>query len=619
MIMAFISRLGFCRLGVVRFVLVFGLLALGLGLLPAAQSYPTYRAKPAKATTPPAWQIKGAVKLKASDTKKVEKVTRKGVFVQCGLLPTKRFPKGRWVSGTIIAAGPSKGWFLALAKEADNLKAKSISLKKAGETTQAEALISLSNNKKALSAKGNNTCSSLNAAMLAANASGNASGSASGSGSGSAARLPFDRTVRWVPFTRTRSSCESAGAPGTNELRLSLCSKEGVVRVGSSRRGRPRPRSGSSDIKTFDSNGALADAVTEGSISVAVIAVGPTGWTYMGLNSPVNLTDTSSGSGTLCAFIRVNEATGVPACVDPSVRNVSEIQFDATVGVYYKGSNVSGTGVLRSYVDGVVTNLVTSSSTISHFAVTSDGTVVMSGQTSGGSGWVRWVDSSGTLHNIFSTNEATFVRLFPDGNIYIGIWSTSNRMGVNRFLAATKTLDNNLWISGNVNNQQVTPYWAADEICRSVSPQDTFCGNYGTYVSKWQVTQSGKVIALTSAFPRGRLMEYWPEVKYLNTAVSSVQQLAPAGSKFVVSGTNDVGQNILTLYDPETDSEQMLIGPANETEIYNLTYASSNGEIFFDGLRFSNNTYVVGKVNVVTRVLTYLGTTTTAFSSFQAF
>lgn len=570
--------------------------------------------------TLPSWQTTGAIKLKASDLKRVEKLKQKGSFVQCGLVPSKRFPKGRWVAGTIVSSGPSKGLFLALATEAGNLKRQSLSLKKSGNASQAGALLALSLNKKTASLKGGNTCSSLNAAMLATGGSG---GSAGSSGGGSVARLPFDRTVRWTPFTRSRSSCQSAGAPATNELRFALCNKEGIARTGSARRGRPAPRSGSSDAKTFDSSGVLSDAVTEGNVTIGTVAVGPTGWTYMGLSNPRNLADTSSGSGTLCAFIRVREATGVPECVDSTVRNVSEIQFDNSGGAYYRGTNGAGTGVLRSYLDGVVTNLVTSSSTLSSYAVMADGTVVMSGQTSGGSGWVRWVDSSGTLHNIFATNEATFVRLFPDGNIYIGIWSTSNRMGVNRFLAASKELDPNPWISGNTNGQQTssgwTPYWAADEICRSVSPQDTFCGNYGTRISNWQITQSGKVIAVTDPFPRGRLMEYWPDVKYLNSAVTSVQKLAPAGNKFAVSGTNEIGQNVLTLYDPESDTERTLISPANETEIYNLAYSSSTGELFFDGLRFSNNTYVIGKVNVSTGAISYLGSALTSFNDFQAF
>jgi hypothetical protein len=406
-------------------------------------------------------------------------------------------------------------------------------------------------------------------------------------------------------------------------LRFSLCGKEGIAKAGSARSGRPAPRAGSSDVKTFDNSGTFTDAVSEGSINVSTIAIGPTGWTYMGLSNPVNLSNTSSSGGTLCAFVRIREATGVPSCVDETVRSVSEIQFDNSGGAYYRGSSSSGTGVLRSYADGAVTNLITSSATLGSYAVTADGTVVMSGQTSGGAGWVRWVDASATLRNIFATNSATFVRLFPDGNVYIGNWSTGNRMGVNRFLASTKELDPNPWISGNTNGQQSkegwTPYWSADEICASVSTQDTFCGHYGTFVSKWQVTQSGKVIALTTGSPRGRLLQYWPDVKYLNTAVSSVQHLAPAGNKLAVSGTNDVGQNILTLYDPESDTEQTLIGAASETEIYNLAYSSGTGELFFDGLRFSNNTYVVGKVNVSSGAITYLGTTLTSFSDFQAF
>jgi hypothetical protein len=585
-------------------------------LVAIALSGSTIEMATAAAPIPAPWQVTGAVKLNKGDLKRVEKSSKKGAFVQCGLVPSKRFPKGLWVPGSLVDAGQKRAWFLPLLTEANNLRRQSLLLKKTGKGTAAATLLRRASDKKARYTKDRNTCGTLNNKTIgsAAPSAGN-SGSA---GSGASARIWFDKTVRWVPFTRTRSACVSTPNPNS-DLRFSVCGREGIVKSGSARRGRFNTRTGSSNVLTFDSTGSLQEAVSQGNISVSTFAVGPTGWTYMGLGSPVSVP--GSAGSVSCSFIRVREATGVPECVDENVTAVAEIQFDDTGGVVYRGSNGSST-VLRRESAGAVSNLITSSATIEHFAAMADGSVVMSGRTNSSSGWVRWVDTDGVLRNIFSNNSATFVKLFPDGNVYFGIWSTSNRMGINRFLFESKTLDSNMWLSGNTNGQQVTSYFGAAEICDFTQVQTAFCGFYGTFVSSWHVTQSGQVIAVSDcgggcSIPR--LMQYWPEVKYLSTAVTSVGHLAPAGAKFAISGTNDTGQNILTLYDPAADSERLLIGASQETEIYHLAYSSSTDEIYFDGLRFSNNSYVMGKVSATTGQLTYLTTTNISFEDFQAF
>ena len=137
-------------------------------------------------------------------------------------------------------------------------------------------------------------------------------------------------------------------------------------------------------------------------------------------------------------------------------------------------------------------------------------------------------------------------------------------------------------------------------------------------MTSFVVTQSGTVFALAGIANR-RLIKMWPDVAPATTAVTRVTSMREAGNMFVITGTNSSGTYITTAYDPATDSERTLISPSSEVEIYNMAYSSSTGEIFFDGLRFSNNAYVIGKVNVSTGAITYLGTTLTSFSDFQAF
>ncbi len=459
-------------------------------------------------------------------------------------------------------------------------------------------------------------------------------GSGSGSGTGSGTRPSYDKAVRWVPFVRSRSSCESTSAPATNELRFALCGKEGITRAGGTRSSGLTTRAGSSDAKTFDNSGTFSDAASEGSASIGKIAVGPTGWTYMGLTSPVNLADTSSGGGTLCAFIRVRESTGVPSCVDSTIRNVSDIQFDNSGRVYYRGQ-VGSSNALRRYWDGVIVDLITSQATLGGFIALEDGTVLLTGSSAGGA-WLRWLSTSLELNTILNTGP-TWIKQFPDGNVYFGVACCDVTGPVRRFIAETKTLDPVPWVRDSCSGSQATNWksnydnspgyfytctgnqFSGDRVGDCASQSNlSYCSNGLSQVSNLVVTQSGTVYGL-AGWSNSRLMQMWPAVKPASTQITTVRSMREAGTLFILSGTNSAGQFVTTAYDPVTDTERTLISTSSQTEIYNLAYSSSTDEVFFDGLRFSTNSYVIGKVSVFSGAVTYLGTTTTSFSDFQAF
>ncbi len=345
----------------------------------------------------------------------------------------------------------------------------------------------------------------------------------------------------------------------------------------------------------------------------------------MGLSSPVNLTDTSLPDGVQCAFVRVREATGVPECVDATVRSVTEIQFDNTGGVYYRGVSNGSQATLRRYKDGSVRDLITANATISRYAVMTDGSVVMAGNSTGGSAWTRRLSPTLELSNIFPDAAASWLALFPDGNVYFGV-STNQQWGIYRFMADSKTLDPTPWVNSRWD-RNASGYFVlapgADGPCKAQAVRDrhpNVCnGGFATNVGNLTITQGGVVYALASNGGGGDLVQLWPEFKLANTSVTGITKMTAADSSFVLAGTNATGQNITVVFDPTTESDRVLIPAASQTEIYNLAYSASTGEVFFDGLRFSNNTYVVGKVNVSSGAITYLGTTLTSFSDFQAF
>ena len=76
---------------------------------------------------------------------------------------------------------------------------------------------------------------------------------------------------------------------------------------------------------------------------------------------------------------------------------------------------------------------------------------------------------------------------------------------------------------------------------------------------------------------------------------------------------------MLTLYNTSTDSEKQLLGPGNEIEIYHLNYVAKGNKVLFDGLRFADNKYVLGQVDLSTNDVTASATTTGKWDDFQTF
>jgi hypothetical protein len=86
----------------------------------------------------------------------------------------------------------------------------------------------------------------------------------------------------------------------------------------------------------------------------------------------------------------------------------------------------------------------------------------------------------------------------------------------------------------------------------------------------------------------------------------------------IMAGVNTNGQNILTIYDTTAGTERKLIDETKEIEIYRLNYVSSN-KIMFDGLRFADNKYVIGQVDLSTGAVVASQTGSDKLVDFQTF
>lgn len=397
-------------------------------------------------------------------------------------------------------------------------------------------------------------------------------------------------------------------------------------------------------LSVISSTGAISEAFTENwtpsggpnnvplmTPKVSKFFVAPNGQIYVQFMMPFPMID----GGTNCSFYSFSLDTGQPTCIDPNLQGMHwfggwmnqrytnpGVQFDAAGNVYYMGYTVSigqSGAVLRKYntSTGLITELANQNTRIDDFAVLPDGSVMIVGGTnSTGSEWTRIVGSTGALRSVggpFSATSAKFITKFSDGNYYLGSWtpSGSSGHGVVRLNSSTGQLDPKYWIQsptyGDKGTQTNNSYMAAEfnGICTNASGNtnysDQFCQWGGALISK-VVTANGADYILNGSMGMqtntASLMQYYPTVKRVPSNIAKVTLVESTGTKLILTGTNNEGRNIVSVYDPSTNQETIVMDGTNEVEIYSMTYVSALGKMMFSGLQFSNNSYVVGEIAI---------------------
>jgi hypothetical protein len=428
------------------------------------------------------------------------------------------------------------------------------------------------------------------------------------------AKLP----ARLQDFQTFSAPIKSASPPSSpnalrfnfvNSVGVALPQSPGAARYSSSLNASPQrllADTSSPELESVNASGQVTPAITSGSANVSQFLVAPTGDLYVLFTFPVNLDDTTL-SGT-CLLAQVDPATGVPTCVDDSLTSIAwpdqstgvspAVQVGQDGSVYYAGYASGGNEVLRKYLGGVTTNLINANITINDFLVLPDGGVLLSGTTtSTGASWLRQLAPTGALQGLASTPDR-FMRFFPDGNVYVGLYGSLNTMGVKRLLTGTDQFDPKYWIS---NQAAPDKYYDINDFCSSALWQERsgFCGWIGAFIRQSFEMPDGKMFVLAGDPQHpDLLMQYYPTVSVPTTSVQTVTLAQRAGSYLILTGTDNNGNNLTTLYDPSTDRETPIFSAANQIEIYHLSYVPATNTMLFDGLRFSDNTYVLGSVNL---------------------
>jgi hypothetical protein len=386
-----------------------------------------------------------------------------------------------------------------------------------------------------------------------------------------------------------------------------------------------------SNLRKIGSDGRQSEALTSGSATIDRFMIAPNDKLYVLFRSPSNLDDTSKPGA--CLLAEVSKITGQPKCIDDSLSSISwmeepsnnPIQFDAQGVIYYLGRSQSGQTVLRKYGNTGSSDLVNQNISISNFLVLSDGSVILYGSTANtDASWIRKVTASGalqTIRNIQRCNRGVrFIKKFPDNKIYFGI-DDCNLYGVYSMDSLGQAFDERPWFGWSSKNGQELPPPVKHECSPPNSDLESW-SRCGVEAVEMLTTHSRQVFGIALIGwnnVRQALIQYYGDYSRPVLSVTAIRVFQAVLNNVIVAGINSSGQNILTLFNTSAGSEIQLIGPDNEIEIYHLNYVASSNKIMFDGLRFSDNKYVIGQYDLNTMTFSASQTGNTKLVDFKTF
>ena len=429
-----------------------------------------------------------------------------------------------------------------------------------------------------------------------------------------------------VPSTSVPSTSKPSSGVSTTPLKFNLKNAVGLTLASSVSSSSVRKFGLGSNLKTIDGLGVTTDAVSSGSASIARFLIAPNNKLYVLFNTK---TDVGTAS---CLLAEVDKTTGDPTCIESEILSVnwetelngsSPIQFSASGAIYYMGRDgvaPNDSSVLRRYLDGKTTSLVTNNILLSKFLVLETGDVLLEGSTKGtGASWLRKVSAAGQLSTILAPFSSYLMLGTSDGNVILHSYFT-NSWGYKRYITNESRIESDYWVTPQAGGSPVSRFNLTD-ICldgQSVK-NNAFCSGAGH--TKLVIRTSTQKVLLLQTYngKNSSLTQVYPTLAEMTLEVTNVGIAQSVLDYVIMSGTNSNGQNITTLYNTSTNTEQNLVPASNEIEMYHLNYVASSNKIMFDGLRFSDNKYVIGQIDLNTGTVTASQTGSSKLLDFQTF
>jgi hypothetical protein len=415
---------------------------------------------------------------------------------------------------------------------------------------------------------------------------------------------------------------------GSVQLRFNIKNAAGVALSSSNRAFNGTRFATNSTPKLLATNtvGQVSNAVSSGSAPISKFLIAPNGNLFVLFQFKTDV------NGVQCLLAEVVKTTGLPTCIDGSLdwitwdqdQRYKPIQFDSAGAIYYMGQTYSGSSnktVLRKYQAGQTSDLINDFIWIQHFVVVPNGGVVVSGQTSSTqASWIRYIPPSGKLSTL-STQSAMNLDVYADGNVYFGSSGQSGSM-IRQFNVATESLNPQPWI-GNSLSQNLVSVNDISQICAyspfEPNPYPSFCNGSGSQSKSIHNTIGGKTFMIAGYGGNGLLAQVFPTVSIPTISVKKIAKATTLGGGVVVTGLDASDLHKTIYFNAESGTETTLIPTSSEIEIYHMTYNAATNKMMFDGLRFADNKYVFGQVDLGTNQVNIFSTLTTKWDDFQGF
>jgi hypothetical protein len=416
---------------------------------------------------------------------------------------------------------------------------------------------------------------------------------------------------------------------GSVQLRFNIKNAAGVALSSSNRAFNGTRFATNSTPKLLATNtvGQVSNAVSSGSAPISKFLIAPNGNLFVLFQFKTDV------NGVQCLLAEVVKTTGLPTCIDGSLdwitwdqdQRYKPIQFDSAGAIYYMGQTYSGSSnktVLRKYQAGQTSDLINDFIWIQHFVVVPNGGVVVSGQTSSTqASWIRYIPPSGKLSTL-STQSAMNLDVYADGNVYFGS-SEMNGNSVRQFNVSNELLNPAHWIGSS------SPYFGApvvndiSQLCAynfdEPNRYASFCNGSGSQSKSIHNTIGGKTFMIAGYGGNGLLAQVFPTVSIPTISVKKIAKATTLGGGVVVTGLDASDLHKTIYFNAESGTETTLIPTSSEIEIYHMTYNAATNKMMFDGLRFADNKYVFGQVDLGTNQVNIFSTLTTKWDDFQGF
>ena len=377
-------------------------------------------------------------------------------------------------------------------------------------------------------------------------------------------------TIAYSPVVSPNDPAQNATAAST--VRFDLSDAVGIAMKTGVSSSSVKKQAIGSNLLVVLSSGLTRDAVILGTVSVNQFLIAPNNRLYVLFKSA---TDFGNGT-TSCILAQVYRSTGDAKCIESSLAyvDIGTIQFDADGNIYYSGGNSQiRRSVVRRYANGSATDYVNQYQSFDKFFV---------GYTSSnGLSWTRKISTSGQITSLDADNADVFWQ-FPDGNVYFPSGATC----LKRYLIASSQLDVRPWATSSIASDCKDPY-------------DTGYIGFlsGSFNPRVWILANGLVMSLRNT----ELVYMYPKLKKASQSLSRISFGIPALTSAILVGTNSSGINQMILYDSTNDSSSMLVDGSSEIEFYHVNWNVSLNRVYFDGLRFSDNKYVIGYLNLANK------------------